>query len=60
MDGGGTSPFQCYDEIKKPSAYRVKKLTIVISKCQLKMVRKGMGRIHRFLAIAPTLTVTAM
>ena len=24
MDGGGKDPLQCYNEIKKPSAYRVK------------------------------------
>ena len=37
-----------------------KKEAIIISKCQLKMVREGMGRIGRFLAMALTLTVTAM
>ena len=56
MDGGRTPLSVLRRDKKAQCLYRVEKLTIIISKSQL----KGMGRIRRFLAVALTLTVTAM
>ena len=30
MEGGGSNPPQCYNEIKKPGAYRVKTKTSIL------------------------------